>query len=47
MHNPNVITIMRLSDGKIVGGNESDYDLFGWTHGEVILKPTEESAHMG
>jgi PAS domain S-box-containing protein len=39
---PNAITITRLSDGKIIEGNESSYRLFGYNPEEVIGKTTTE-----
>ncbi len=37
---PNAITITRLSDGKIIEGNDSVYELLGYNHDEVIGKTT-------
>ncbi|MGE5253367.1 MAG: PAS domain-containing protein, partial [Planctomycetaceae bacterium] len=39
---PNAVTITRLSDGKIIEGNESAYNLFGYGHEEVVGKTTLE-----
>ncbi|MDQ5988654.1 MAG: Adaptive-response sensory-kinase SasA [Syntrophus sp. SKADARSKE-3] len=39
-NSPNSITITRISDGKIIEGNDSVYDLLGYTHDEVIGKTT-------
>ncbi len=41
-NSPNAITITRLSDGKVIEGNESAYELFGYSHDEVIGKTTAE-----
>ncbi len=41
-NSPNAITITRLSDGKIIEGNESSFRLFGYSHEEVIGKTTLE-----
>ena len=41
-YSPNAITITRLSDGRIIEGNESVYRLFGYTPGEVLGKTTLE-----
>ena len=41
-NSPNAITITRLSDGKIIEGNESAYELFGYSHDEVIGKTTND-----
>lgn len=41
-NSPNAITITRLSDGRIIEGNESAYELFGYTHEEVLGKTTVE-----
>ena len=39
---PTAITITRLEDGKIIEGNESVYELLGYTHKEVIGKTTAD-----
>ena len=41
-NSPNAITITRLSDGKIIEGNESAYELFGYSRDEVIGKTTAD-----
>jgi PAS domain S-box-containing protein len=39
-NSPNAIMITRLSDGKIIDGNDSSYALFGYSQEEVIGKTT-------
>jgi PAS domain S-box-containing protein len=39
-NSPNAITITRISDGKIIEGNDSVYDLLGYDHDEVVGKTT-------
>jgi PAS domain S-box-containing protein len=41
-NSPNAITITRISDGKIIEGNESAYELFGYTPNEVIGNTTDQ-----
>ncbi len=41
-NSPNAITITRLSDGRIIEGNESAYELFGYSPDEVIGKTTAD-----